>query len=131
MRMAAQAEKRTYIGKQVFVGIDVHKESWHVTVRSNGEEIFNGRIPGQYQSLKRILNRYSGSRIKVAYEAGPFGFWLLDRLTRDGVETIVVPPSLIPVESGNKVKTDKRDSRKLATLLESNMLNTTANLINH
>jgi len=34
----------------------------------------------------------------------------------------VVPPSLIPIESGNKVKTDKRDSRKLAKLLEGNML---------
>ena len=45
----------------------------------------------------------------VAYEAGPFGFWLLDRLMQDGIEAIVVPPSFIPVESGNKVKTDKRD----------------------
>jgi len=34
----------------------------------------------------------------------------------------VVPPSLIPVESGNKVKTDRRDSRKLARLLEGNLL---------
>jgi len=72
--------------------------------------------------LKRVLERYRDVRIKVAYEAGPFGFWLLDRLVQDGIETIVVPPSLIPVESGNKVKTDKRDSRKLATLLEKNML---------
>jgi hypothetical protein len=38
------------------------------------------------------------------------------------VEVIVAPPSLIPIESGNKVKTDKRDSRKLARLLEGNML---------
>jgi len=38
------------------------------------------------------------------------------------VEVIVVPPSLIPIESGNKVKTDKRDSRKLARLLEGNLL---------
>ena len=58
----------------------------------------------------------------MAYEAGPFGFWLLDRLVLDSIEAIVVPPSLIPIESGNKVKTDKRDSRKLATLLEKNML---------
>ena len=122
MKMAAQTGKGSCAGKQAFVGIDVHKESWHVTVRSSGEEIFNGRIPGQYQSLRRILDRYRDARIKVAYEAGPFGFSLLDRLTGGGVETIVVPPSLIPVESGNKVKTDKRDSRKLATLLESNML---------
>jgi transposase len=34
----------------------------------------------------------------------------------------VVPPSLIPIESGNRVKTDKRDSRKLAKLLEGNLL---------
>ena len=122
MRTTEQAVGKLDSTKKVYVGIDVHKESWHLTVRSSGEEIFNGRVPGQYQSLKRILDRYRGSRIKVAYEAGPFGFWLLDRLTQDGVETIVVPPSLIPIESGNKVKTDKRDSRKLATLLERNML---------
>jgi transposase len=104
------------------VGVDVHKESWQVTVRAEGEEIFNGRIPGQYPSLKRLLDRYQGSLIKVAYEAGPFGFWLSDKLVEDNIEVMVVPPSLIPVESGNRVKTDKRDSRKLAKLLESNML---------
>ena len=109
-------------GKDVYVGIDVHKENWHVTIRSDGEERFNGRIPGKYQSLKSILHRYRECRVTVAYEAGPFGFWLLDRLVQDGIKAMVVPPSLIPVESGNKVKTDKRDSRKLATLLESNML---------
>ncbi|MFH1756879.1 MAG: hypothetical protein ABH969_02415 [Pseudomonadota bacterium] len=38
------------------------------------------------------------------------------------MEEVVVPPSLIPGESGNKVKTDKRDSRKLAKLLENNLL---------
>jgi transposase len=58
----------------------------------------------------------------VAYEAGPFGFWLSDKLTMDGIETLVVPPSLIPTESGNRVKTDRRDSKKLARLLENNML---------
>jgi transposase len=35
---------------------------------------------------------------------------------------MVVPPTLIPVESGNKLKTDKRDSRKLARLLEGTLL---------
>jgi len=122
MRTTEQTVRKVISAKEVYVGIDVHKESWHVTIRSDGEERFNGRIPGQYQSLKRVLERYRDVRIKVAYEAGPFGFWLLDRLVLDGIEAIVVPPSLIPTESGNKVKTDKRDSRKLATLLEKNML---------
>lgn len=109
-------------GKTIYIGIDVHKENWHVTARGEGEEIFNSRIPGNYHSLQKIVERFTGCQIKVAYEAGPFGFWLYDKLTEDGIETIVVPPSLIPLESGNRVKTDKRDSKKLARLLESNML---------
>jgi transposase len=79
-------------------------------------------LPSYYHALERIIARFPKCRIKVAYEAGPYGFWLYDKLTAEGIETIVVPPSLIPVESGNRVKTDKRDSRKLAHLLERNML---------
>ena len=60
--------------------------------------------------------------MNTLYEAGPCGFRLYDKLTVGGIETTVVPPSLIPDESGNRVKTDKRDSRKLAHLRERNML---------
>lgn len=109
-------------GKDVYIGIDVHKEKWHVTERVGGEEVFHGSMPSNYHSLRKLLDRFKNCRIKVAYEAGPCGFGLYDKLIADGIETIVVPPSLIPIESGNKVKTDKRDSRKLAKLLESNML---------
>lgn len=109
-------------GDEVFIGADVHKDSFHVTARTEGEEVFHGRIPSQYPAFKKLLDRFAGKEIKVAYEAGPCGFWLHDRLTKDGIETIVVPPSLIPIESGNRVKTDKRDSRKLAQLLEKGML---------
>lgn len=109
-------------GREVFIGVDVHKVSWHVTVRAGGEEVFSGGIPGQYHPLRKLLDRFKACQIKVAYEAGPCGFWLHDKLAQDGIEVMVVPPSLIPVESGNKVKTDKRDSRKLARLLESGLL---------
>jgi transposase len=122
MRGRNQSKKIAVRGKEVFVGIDVHNESWQVTVRTGGEEVFHGRMASDYRVLGRILNRFAGGRIKVAYEAGPCGFGLHDQLREDGVEAIVIPPSLIPIESGNKVKTDKRDSRKLARLLESNML---------
>src|SRR5256885_2307149 len=107
---------------KVYIGIDVHKDSWHVTARAEEEEIFHGCLPSEYPALGKLLERFVGRDILVAYEAGPCGFWLYDKLTEDGIETIVVPPSLIPVESGNRVKTDKRDSRKLAQLLEKNML---------
>jgi hypothetical protein len=65
-------------GKEVFIGIDVHKESWQVTVRTEGEEIFNGRLPSHYHALEQIIARFPKSKIKVAYEAGPCGFWLYE-----------------------------------------------------
>ncbi len=122
--MKGQSESKRILvrGKEVFIGVDVHKESWHVTARAEGEEIFHGNLPSQYHALQRLFDHFKNCKVKVAYEAGPCGFWLYDRLTEDGIETIVVPPSLIPIESGNKVKTDKRDSRKLGKLLENNML---------
>jgi transposase len=122
MKREYQKVKVLVKGKAVYIGIDVHKEKWHITARVDGEEIFHGSMPSEYECLKKFLDRFKGCKIKVAYEAGPCGFGLYDKLSAEGIETIVVPPSLIPVESGNKVKTDKRDSRKLAKLLESNML---------
>ena len=44
--------------------------------------------------------------MKVAYEAGLFGFWLSDKLLEDNIEAMVVPHSLIPIESGNSVCRD-------------------------
>ncbi len=122
MKKDYQRKKVLARGKEVCAGVDVHKKSWHVTIRSEGEEVFNGCLPSQYKALCKLLNRLVDCKIKVAYEAGPCGFWLYDKLIKDGIEAIVVPPSLIPIESGNKVKTDKRDSRKLALLLERDML---------
>jgi len=63
-------------GKEVFIGVDVHKESGHVTARAEGEEIFHGRIPSQYQALRKLLGHFKDCRVKVAYEAGPCGFGL-------------------------------------------------------
>src|SRR5690606_34198958 len=40
-------------------------------------------------------------------------------LAEHGVECLVVAPSLVPVQSGSRVKTDRRDARKLAHFLRS------------
>ncbi len=122
MKKGYQEKEILARGKDIYIGIDVHKDSWHVTVCSEGEKILTVSMLSSYQTLKKLLKRFEDCRIKVAYEAGPCGFWLYDKLMSEGIETIVVPPSLIPIESGNRVKTDKRDSRKLAYLLQSNML---------
>src|SRR5205807_1293072 len=43
-------------------------------------------------------------------------------LIAHGIQNIVVHPPSIEVESGNKKKTDKRDSKKIATQLEARRL---------
>jgi transposase len=122
MKKRLNAEKVNVNGKTVNVGIDVHKVSWHVTILVEGAIVESATIKPSYRVLKKRLARFVGGTIRIAYEAGPAGFSLYDELTADGFDCIVVPPSLIPVESGNRVKTDKRDSRKLAQYLENNLL---------
>ena len=108
--------------KDIFVGVDLHRHRWHVTVRDEDVELFSAWIPGSWEALHRVLSRYEGLRVQVVYEAGYFGFWLYDRLIGHGIACIVTPPSLVPQEYGNRVKTDRRDSSKLAYLLAKGML---------
>jgi transposase len=109
-------------GKAVFVGVDLHRFKWHVTVMAEDQELFSGTLPGHWEALRRLLDRYRGNSVQVVYEAGYFGFWLHDRVMAYGAPCIVTPPSLLPQEYGNRVKTDRRDSRKLAYLLAKGML---------
>jgi transposase len=108
--------------EDLFVGIDPHKDRWHVTIRTLDLELFSGSIPGTWEALQRVLARYHGHPLQAVYEAGYFGFRLHDRLVNRGIPCIVTPPSLIPQEYGNRVKTDRRDSRKLAHLLAKGLL---------
>jgi transposase len=84
--------------------------------------LFSGSIAGEWPVLRRILDRYKGNVIQCVYEAGCFGFWLHDRLVDYGVDCLVTPPSLVPQQWGNRVKTDRRDSRKLSHLLAKGLL---------
>ena len=60
--------------------------------------------------------------LSVCYEAGPGGFALWRLLTKLGVACDVVAPSLIPVRAGDRVKTDRRDAKKLVGLYRAGML---------
>jgi transposase len=109
-------------GEDLFVGIDLHKHRWHVTIRTIDVELFSASIPGTWEALQRVLARYAEHRLQAVYEAGYFGFRLHDRLVAHGISCLVTPPSLVPQEYGNRVKTDRRDSSKLAHLLAKGML---------
>jgi transposase len=108
--------------EELFVGIDLHKQRWQVTIRTLDIEWFSASIPGIWEALPRILARYSGHQLQAVYEAGYFGFRLPGRLVAHGIPCLVSPPSLVPQEYGNRVKTDRRGSRKLAHLLAKGLL---------
>ena len=108
--------------KNVYVGIDVHKEHWVICSVCDGEVVEKHKIQAKYIYLKYFLTRYKQARhIKIVYEAGFSGFWLYRQLKQDGFSCIVTPPSLTPKNAG-KVKTDKRDAEKLAFYLSAGLL---------
>lgn len=109
-------------GEDLFIGIDLHKRTWHITIRTNDFEVFSGSIPGSWEALSKLLDRYKKAQIHAVYEAGYFGFWLFDKLIKRGIDCIVTPPTLIPQEYGNRVKTDRLDSSKLARFLAKGLL---------
>lgn len=93
-------------GKTVSIGIDIRKHSWRITVLFQGDIVLPVTLARPtYESFKKILAQFKGNYVRIAYEAGPGGFSLYDRLTADGIECIVTPPSLIPTQSGSRVKT--------------------------
>jgi hypothetical protein len=74
MKGELQNKKVLVRGTEVFMGVDVHKESWYVTARAEGEEVFHGGIPSQYHAIRKLLNCFKDCQIKVAYEVGSCGF---------------------------------------------------------
>jgi transposase len=107
----------------VYVGLDVHKESIVIAVAREGREAAENwkTIPYDGVRLRKALKMLlkTGEALKVCYEAGPTGFGLCRHLRKAGIDCIVVAPSLVPGKAGDRVKTDRRDARKLAHFLRS------------
>jgi transposase len=108
----------------IYVGLDVHKNSIVIAAAiGRGEATVVRTIVNDWATLLKELDRLgSRVRLRVCYEAGPTGYDLARRLGDSGVCCIVVAPSRIPQESGQRVKTDRRDARKLSNLLRAGLL---------
>lgn len=105
-----------------FIGLDVHKDSIVIAVAESGQEpaYVHGEIPNDWAVLRRTLRHLAGGcSLRCCYEAGPCGYGLYRRMKEAKIECIVVAPSLIPVQAGRRIKTDRRDAKKLAHFLRS------------
>ena len=106
-----------------FVGMDVHKETISISVAEagrNGPVRFLGVIPNAADDVAKMANRLSKhGELDFCYEASGCGYGIPRQLTALGHKCIVVAPSMIPRKPGERIKTDRRDSEKLAILHRS------------
>jgi transposase len=105
-----------------YIGLDVHKATIAVAIAEEaGTPTSYGSIPNDPSAIRKLMTRLGDPQVelRVAYEAGPTGYALHRQLAKMAVDCIVVAPSLIPKQPGDKVKTDRRDALKLARLLRS------------
>jgi transposase len=122
--MLAQRKELNFKGQNIYIGIDVHKQSWMVCICSEHLEHKYFVQPPSVEALSGYLNRnFLGATFYSVYEAGFCGFHVHEKLQAAGIHNIVVNAADVPTTHKEKVnKTDKRDSRKLARSLRSNEL---------
>jgi transposase len=109
-----------------YVGIDAHKKDLQVAML-----VGHARTPetwtvanerGAITRLIRKLEREASGPVECCYEAGSCGYALQRQLQRGRITCQVIAPALIPRKAGDRIKTDRRDARKLAQLFRAGLL---------
>lgn len=109
----------------VFVGMDVHKESF--TLCAYSIEVEKGccfqRTPADYKEVLKYLEYLrtvygNDARFICGYEAGCLGYTLYHQLTNRNVECVILAPStMLEQRSRKRIKTDKRDAEIIGKCL--------------
>src|SRR5919108_2598388 len=102
------------------VGIDTHKKELFVAMLiGNQAAPVTWQLANEPKAVRRLvrkLEREAAGPVHVFYEAGPCGYALQRQVTSARVSCDVVAPALIPRKPGERVKTNRRDARKLVEL---------------
>jgi transposase len=107
-----------YKGKIVYMGIDVHKKTYACVSICDGQIVKRDTMPAKPEILiSYIQNTFPKGEVHTAYEAGFSGFHLHRALLKAGIKNIVIHPGSIEIACRDRVKTDKRDAKKIAIQL--------------
>src|SRR5713226_926019 len=107
----------------VFAGLDVDKRSISVTFTNNEGFIRSLRMPYSVEHLLNYVRKhFSDQKIAFAYEAGPTRYGLYDGLVAQAYPCLIAAPSMIPKAPGQRVKTNRLDSRGLSENLRGGQL---------
>lgn len=89
--MQLQRNALNYNGENIYVGIDVHKKSWRISLMSDVLVLKGFSMASDPDGLVSYLHRhYPGATYYSVYEAGFCGLWIHNRLIHLGVKNIVV-----------------------------------------
>ncbi len=109
-----------------YVGMDAHKKDLFIAMLvGNQATPVTWQLANEPQAVRRLvrkLEREAPGPVRVCYEAGPCGYALQRKMTTPRVSCQVIAPALIPRKPGERIKTNRRDARKLAELLRAGLL---------
>jgi transposase len=109
-----------------YVGIDAHKKDPFVAMLVGHQTTaVTWTIPNEPSAVRHLVKKFEREAprsVRVFYEAAPCGYALQRQLTTPHVSCEVVAPVLIPRKPGERVKTNRRDARKLAELGRAGLL---------
>jgi transposase len=109
-----------------YVGVDAHKKDLFIAMLSGDHttpvtwQLANE--PNAVRRLVRKLERDAPGPVRMCYEAGSCGYALQRQVSTSRVSCQVIAPALIPRKPGDRIKTNRRDARKLAELLRAGLL---------
>jgi transposase len=107
----------------IFAGLDVDKRSISVTFADHQALLKSLRMPYSVEHLlNHVRKHFPHQRVAFAYEAGPTGYGLYDGLEAQAYRCLIASPSMIPKAPGQRVKTNRLDSRMIAENLRGGQL---------
>lgn len=109
-----------------YVGVDAHKKDLFIAMLIGDRPApVTWTVPNEANGVRRLvrkLEREAPGPVRCCYEAGPCGYALQRQVTTARVSCQVIAPALIPRKPGERIKTNRRDARKLAELLRAGLL---------
>lgn len=123
--MQNKSKKIDFNGHNFYVGIDVHKKSWTVSILGEQYEHKTYSCSPSTAKVAGYLKRnFNGGNFHLVYEAGFSGFTAQREFEKIGVNCMVIHPADMPNnQKQRQQKTDVHDSRSLAKYLRGGLLN--------
>lgn len=123
--MLNQSKINSWSGQKLYIGLDVHKKNWKVTILGPSYEHKTFSQNPDPEALAKYLHKnFPGAEYQSVYEAGFSGYWASKQLKQLGINNIIVNPADVPTKHKERDhKNDVVDSRKLARSLQAGELN--------